>query len=373
MEETEFTELQSRIYIRNLAKMHYPSWALVIGSILTTVLLVMVNKVVFENGFPFVLSLSTLHFFTTYCVMLFLSKGVGAFEPKSLPLQTNILVGGMGVGSICFMNYSLKFNSVGVYQMAKLCIIPVVLLHNALRGEFASRKVQATLTIVLFGVGVATVTDVQLTTTGLIFASAAVLSTAQYQIWQGSKQREAKLSDMQMTMSVAGIQIVIAGILSLFLEGEDVRRVVVGTETEPPALTRELVGQILLSCLLAVSANAHSFALIGRTSAVTWQVVGHGKTCLIIIAGYVLYPLPSFQEFMYNASGVTLAVFGVILYSNLKMSEGKTSDWCDIYAPRLCLDCLGAPNPSPYVEVPTNNPEGSSLQTGKEDRENSKA
>jgi len=326
--------------------MQYPSWALVVGSILTTVLLVMVNKLVFAGGFPFVLSLSTLHFATTYLVMLFMSKALGAFEPKFLPFWTNILVGGMGVGSICFMNYSLRFNSVGVYQMAKLCIIPVVLLHNALKGEFASRKVQATLAMVLFGVGVATVTDVELSTTGLIFATAAVLSTAQYQIWQGSKQKEAKLSDMQMTMSVAGVQILIAGALSVVLEGEDVKRVVFGDATHPSKITYELVGQIILSCLLAVSANAHSFALIGRTSAVTWQVVGHGKTCLIIVAGYILFPLPSFEEFMYNATGVTIAVLGVILYSNLKMNEGKALDWCDMYAPGPCLRVLAPESPA---------------------------
>jgi solute carrier family 35 protein E3 len=351
--------------------MPYPSWALVVGSILTTVVLVMVNKVVFAGGFPFVLSLSTLHFITTYLVMLFLAKGMNAFEPKSLPFWTNMLVGGMGVGSICFMNYSLKFNSVGVYQMAKLCIIPVVLIQNALKGEFASRKVQATLAVVLFGVGVATVTDVQLSTTGLIFASLAVFSTAQYQIWQGSKQREAKLSEMQMTMSVSGAQIIIAGILSIVLEGKDVYGVVFGDELHAAKMTTPLMGQIFLSCLLAVSANAHSFALIGRTSAVTWQVVGHGKTCLIIIAGYLMYPLPSLEEFLFNAAGVTMAVFGVILYSNLKMSEGKNQDWCDIYAPGLCLDVLvpersekqiptgGAPVPAEYSRVPMNDVEAS--------------
>ena len=319
----------------------YPNWALVVGSILTT-----------------------------YLVMLALSKCLGAFEPKYMPFFTNVLVGGMGVGSICFMNYSLRFNSVGVYQMAKLCIIPVVLIHNALKGEFASRKVQATLALVLFGVGVATVTDVELSTTGLIFASAAVLSTAQYQIWQGSKQREAKLSDMQMTMSVSGIQIFIAGVFAFFLEGQDVAEVIFGDgEKNPSKLNMELVGQILLSCLLAVSANAHSFALIGRTSAVTWQVVGHGKTCLIIAAGYLLFPLPSMHEFLVNASGVALAVLGVILYSNLKMNEGKAMDWCDLYAPKVCLDMLlmvpnnnvadlangkilGAPDPAEYSRVP---------------------
>lgn len=344
--------------------MPYPAWALVVGSILTTVALVAVNKIVFAGGFPFVLTLSCLHFIATFSVMVLLSKGLGAFEPKFLPLSTNFIVAGMGVASIGFMNYSLKYNSVGTYQMAKLTIIPVVLLYNALRGEFASRKIHITLSIVLLGVGIATVTDVQVTSLGLMFAAAAVVSTAQYQIWQGSKQKEANLSEMQLTMSVSGMQMLIAGACAMFFEGEDVAKLLRGDGNK--RLTTELSGQILLSCLLAVSANVHSYALIGRTSAVTFQVVGHGKTCLIILAGYIMYPLPSMEEFMYNFFGVTLAVFAVILYSNLKMNENKSPDWCDLYAPKPCHSILGvnpkqtegAPKPAgDYARVPTNDPE----------------
>ncbi len=38
------------------------------------------------------------------------------------------------------------------------------------------------------GVGVATITDVQLNTTGMIFGALAVVFTAQFQIMQGDKQ-----------------------------------------------------------------------------------------------------------------------------------------------------------------------------------------
>src|SRR5262249_49196517 len=148
---------------------------------------------------------------------------------------------------------------------------------------------------------------------------------------------------------------------SVALEGEAVRKVLLGTDGEGPKMTTELTGQILLSCLLAVSANIHSFALIGRTSAVTFQVVGHGKTCLIILAGYIMYPLPSMEEFIYNFCGVSLAVVAVVIYSNLKMNEGKAPDWCDLYAPKPCLELLaatpqprvseGAPRPEEYMRV----------------------
>ena len=366
-------------------------WALVVGSILTTVVLVIVNKWIFQGGFPFVLTLSWLHFVTTYLVMVGVSAA-GMFEPKSLPWKVNLLVSGMGVGSIAFMNYSLRFNSVGVYQMAKLCVIPTVLAQQIItKWEFVSRKVFASLCLVLFGVGAATVTDVTVNSVGLIFATFAVLSTAQYQIWIGSKQREYGLSEMQATRSVAGGQILVGGVFALLLEGQDVlnKFFLVAPEAAPSArgaatlskakaaaaatpaptlptpaqppknglemTTMQITGLILLSCLLAVSANAHSFALIGRTSAVTFQVVGHGKTILILVFGYVFFPLPATWEFIYNVIAVTVAVFGVVLYSSVKANESLGADSRDLYdqyAPTWLLNLL-VPERTRRMVLPT--------------------
>jgi solute carrier family 35 protein E3 len=320
--------------------MAYPVWALVIGSILTTVVLVVINKHVFQAGFPFVMALSTLHFITTFVVMLVLST-FKFFEVKTLPWKINLLVGGMGVASITFMNYSLRFNSVGVYQMAKLCIIPAVLAQQIItKGEYTSRKILASLALVLIGVGGATITDVTVNSVGLFFAVFAIFSTAQYQIWQGSKQREMGLSDMQMTMSISGAQIMIGLVLTLLLESKNLLVLM----EEPPKDSFKLTGLIFLSCLLAVSANAHSFALIGRTSAVTWQVVGHGKTMMILVAGYLFYPLPSTSEVLYNVLFVVIAVAGVILYSSVKLNEPlgpeKSRDFFDRFLPEFLLKIL---------------------------------
>jgi solute carrier family 35 protein E3 len=305
----------------------YPTWALIVGSILTTVVLVMVNKLVFAGGFPYVLALSTMHFIATYGLMVLMARGFGMFEVKFLPATTNFVVGSVGVASICFSNYSLQFNSVGTYQMAKLCVIPVVLGFNALRGEFASRKVHAALVVILTGVGAATVTDVQLNAKGLGFACGAVVATAQYQIWQGSKQKEGGLNEMHMSMSVSFVQMLVAGLLSSVVEFRDMHQNLVVAPREDINVP-DLTMKILASCLLAVSANVHSFALIGRTNAVTFQVVGHGKTCLILIAGYIMFPLPSMLDLLYNVTGVSLAVFGVVVYSNLKLNEPVgTKDW----------------------------------------------
>lgn len=287
------------------------------------------------------------------------------FETKYLSFSQNVIVGGMGIASISTMNYSLRFNSVGVYQMAKLCIIPCVLAFQAMKQEYQSRKVIFSIVFILGGVGIATVSDVELNAVGLMFAVAAIVSTAQYQIWQGSKQKEAGLSEFQMSMTMAWAQIWLGGALAVVFEGQDVLQFALAFSQGSSAegMVKEngqtselnqakLVGLVLITCALAVSANVHSFALIGKTSAVTWQVVGHGKTCLIIVAGYVLYPLPSLESFVINASGISVAVLGVVVYSNLKMHEKDLQpDWCDLYAPNLLLNVLKKATQSPAYET----------------------
>merc|ERR1719502_2569546 len=95
-------------------------------------------------------------------------------------------VAAAGFASIGFMNLSLNHNSVGFYQITKLTIIPVTLVINAIAyNVHASAKVKLALFILLAGVGVATVTDVELRPLVLGFGLAAVLTTAVFQIWQG--------------------------------------------------------------------------------------------------------------------------------------------------------------------------------------------
>ncbi|MQL95640.1 hypothetical protein Taro_028316 [Colocasia esculenta] len=77
---------------------------------------------------------------------------------------------------------------------------------------------------------------------------------------------------------------------------------------------------IVLSCLIAVSVNFSTFLVIGTTSAVTYQVLGHLKTCLILAFGYILLHDPFTSR---NMIGILIAVFGMGLYSYHRVQEGK--------------------------------------------------
>ena len=80
-----------------------------------------------------------------------------------------------------------------------------------------------------------------------------------------------------------------------------------------------------LTCVLAIAVNILSYALIGKTSAVTYQVVGHAKTCLVLIGGYVLVRSTpkSPEELLKNILGVIVAMVGVLLYSWFNLQESS--------------------------------------------------
>lgn len=77
---------------------------------------------------------------------------------------------------------------------------------------------------------------------------------------------------------------------------------------------------ILLSCAIAVSVNFSTFMVIGKTSPVTYQVLGHLKTCLVLAFGYILLKDPFRWR---NICGIIVALVGMILYSFLCSSENK--------------------------------------------------
>lgn len=75
---------------------------------------------------------------------------------------------------------------------------------------------------------------------------------------------------------------------------------------------------IVLSCLISVSVNFSTFLVIGKTSPVTYQVLGHLKTCLVLTFGYVLLHDPFSWR---NILGILIAVVGMVLYSYFCSTE----------------------------------------------------
>merc|ERR1711935_134103 len=182
---------------------------------------------------------------------------------------------------------------------------------------------------------------------GLCFGVAAVITTAMFQIWQGTKHKDYGLSGTQLQSSIAPWQamqaLVVAGSSEMVCWSAQpcVTTLDYFAEASEPTHTHTLT-LVLGTCFLALLVNWCSFGLIGRTSPITFQVVGHAKTCLVLIGGYVLFPAKAqdVQQFYNNIAGVTVAFVGVVLYGNIKYSFGQGKD-----------DCLDSCCPGPIVRV----------------------
>jgi solute carrier family 35 protein E3 len=301
---------------------------LIASSILSSTSLILVNKVVMVNyGFSFVLCLSLFHFLAT-SISCRIAARLGLFTPKrsAAPAQQLWLMAVFGTGSIVMMNFNLHANSVGFYQMTKLLCIPTIVLINRLvLGRRTSVETLFSLAVILVGVGLVTVSDVTVNGKGLIYGALAVLVTAQFQLWQGTKQSDFKMDAMQITDAVMPYQCIVCLICALPLEiypQVSETRSVLAVDW-----SFSLIAYILLTCLFAVAVNIVSYALIGKTSAVTYQVVGHLKTILTLAGGFLLFPSSiDSDQATGNLAGILIALVGMILYGDVKVNErsGKT-------------------------------------------------
>lgn len=82
--------------------------------------------------------------------------------------------------------------------------------------------------------------------------------------------------------------------------------------------TQPAIFHILLSSMLAFGVNISIYGIIGRTSPVTYNVVGHVKTVLVLIMGFVVFQYPVLWK---NVTGIALTLAGVVLYTHFKLKE----------------------------------------------------
>ncbi|MBA0644490.1 hypothetical protein Goklo_028644, partial [Gossypium klotzschianum] len=152
-------------------------------SVASSVSIVICNKALMSNlGFPFATTLTSWHLMVTFCT-LHAAQRFNLFESKPIDMKTVMLFGILNGVSIGLLNLSLGFNSIGFYQMTKLAIIPfTVLLETIFLKKQFSQKIKMSLLVLLVGVGIASITDLQLNSVGTILSLLAIVTTCVGQI-----------------------------------------------------------------------------------------------------------------------------------------------------------------------------------------------
>ncbi|WOL11653.1 hypothetical protein Cni_G20417 [Canna indica] len=283
------------------------AWAM---NVVSSVGIIMVNKQLMSPSgydFSFATTLTGFHF-TVTALVGWISNATGLSVSKHVPFWELFWFSIVANMSITAMNLSLMLNSVGFYQISKLSIIPMVcLMEFLLHNKHYTTRVILSVAVVAVGVGICTVTDVEINAKGLLCACVAVFCTSLQQITIGSFQKKYNVGSFELLSKTAPVQAV-----SLLLVGPYADYFLNHHSLLEYQFSSGATFFILLSCSLAVFCNMSQYLCIGRFSATSFQVLGHMKTVCVLILGWILFDSVLTLK---NILGMLLAVVGMVVYS----------------------------------------------------------
>ncbi|KAE9608731.1 hypothetical protein Lal_00020030 [Lupinus albus] len=285
-------------------------------NVVTSVGIILVNKALMATyGFSFATTLTGMHFATTTLLTTIL-KSLGYIQSSHIPLADIIKFVLFANFSIVGMNVSLMWNSVGFYQIAKLSMIPVsCFLEVVLDNVRYSRDTKLSITLVLLGVAVCTVTDVSVNTRGFVAAAIAVWSTALQQYYVHFLQRKYSVGSFNLLGHTAPAQAA-----SLLLVGPFMDYWLTNKRVDAYNYGLTSILFIIMSCTIAVGTNLSQFICIGRFTAVTFQVLGHMKTILVLILGFIFFGKEGLN--LQVVLGMFIAILGMVWYGNASSKPG---------------------------------------------------
>jgi solute carrier family 35 protein E3 len=218
------------------------------------------------------------------------------------------------------MNYSLRLNSVGFYQLSKLLGVPwLVFVQQILyHRSILTKNITFSLCLILIGLGIVTVSDVRFNLAGIIISALAVMITIQYQIWQGEKQSEFDIDAFQINHAQSLPNLITCGLFAVLIDGQN-------KQLFEHAWTYEEILLIFVSCLFALFFNLSAYSILGCTSTLTYQVVGLTKTFLIFGSGF-FFDSKTKENMLINLFGLTITMLGVVLYT--RSSKKKPTNDC---------------------------------------------
>ncbi|KAF2196272.1 TPT-domain-containing protein [Delitschia confertaspora ATCC 74209] len=248
------------------------------------------------------------HFTATGLVLYFATKApLRAFKPVRLNPWDMLPVCAFFAGYVVLGNLSLTFNSIGFYQLSKVMTTPcVVFLNFILFRKTVTRYMLASIVVTCMGVALTIKGDTKTQMLGIIIACMAFSSTALYQIWIGKKIEDFAVSGPQLLLNQAPISVLL---LIPFVPFFD-------SIPDLSLVPTNILFSVFASGTFASLYNLSQFLIIGRTSALTFNIVSHIKSILILTIGWYSEGTRLSTREM---CGVALALSGGWVYSHLTL------------------------------------------------------
>ncbi|KAK6934635.1 Sugar phosphate transporter domain [Dillenia turbinata] len=281
--------------------------------------IIIANKLVMGRvGFNFPIFLTLIHYLFAW-ILLGIIK-VFSLLPASPPTKTTpfsslFTLGAVMAFSSGLANASLKHNSVGFYQMAKISVTPTIVLAEFIwcKKTISFEKVIA-LAVVSIGVAVATVTDLEFNFFGACIAIAWIIPSATNKIlWSNMQQRHNWTALALMWKTTPTTIFFLLALMPCL---------------DPPGVLSfkwdvNNTSAIFISAALGFLLQLSGALALGATSAVSHVVLGQFKTCVILLVGYLIF---GSDPGSVSICGAVVAFGGMTVYTllNMKMSESAS-------------------------------------------------
>ncbi|KAL9339767.1 hypothetical protein Peur_068782 [Populus x canadensis] len=289
--------------------------------------IIFMNKWVLQGvGFHFPICLSFIHYALSWALMVIIKAfSVLPASPPSKSSRLSLFTLGFVMSlSTGLANVSLKYNSVGFYQMAKISVTPSIVLAEFIwfKKRVSFSKVVA-LTVVSIGVAVATVTDLQFSLFGACVALAWIIPSAVNKILWSTLQQQDNWTALALMWKTTPITLFFLASLIPFLD--------------PPGVFSydwnfRNTALILMSALLGFLLQWSGALALGATSAISHVVLGQFKTCVVLLGNYYIF---GSNPGATSICGALTAIVGMSCYTYLnicnpkpqtgKLSPGKSS------------------------------------------------
>ncbi|KAJ1410821.1 Sugar phosphate transporter domain [Sesbania bispinosa] len=185
--------------------------------------IIMANKLVMGKvGFNFPIFLTFVHYITAWLLLaIFKALAVLPVSPpsKTTPFSSLFALGAVMAFASGLANTSLKYNSVGFYQMAKIAVTPTIVLAEFIlyKKTISFNKVVA-LAVVSAGVAVATVTDLEFNLFGALVAIIWIIPSAINKILWSTLQQQGNWTALALMWKTTPITVFFLGALMPWID-----------------------------------------------------------------------------------------------------------------------------------------------------------
>ncbi|KAA8523536.1 hypothetical protein F0562_009959 [Nyssa sinensis] len=278
--------------------------------------IIMANKLVMGKvGFNFPIFLTLIHYASAWVLLaIFKAFSLLPVSPpsKSTPFSSLFCLGVVMAFASGLANTSLKHNSVGFYQMAKIAVTPTIVLAEFIlfRKTISFNKVLA-LVVVSVGVAVATVTDLEFNLFGACTAVAWIIPSAINKILWSNLQQQGNWTALALMWKTTPVTVFFLLALLPWMD--------------PPGVLSfkwdlNNSSAIFISAVLGFLLQWSGALALGATSATSHVVLGQFKTCVILLGGYLLFNSdPGFV----SICGAATALCGMSVFTSLNLKESR--------------------------------------------------